>query len=185
MRGRDKLLEVVDNQPLIRRQADRARAATSGPVFVMLPAEGNHRRSALSGCDVQIIPVPDANTGMAASLRCGISALPEDATAAMILLADLPDLTQSDIEAVGSCVDTASDTLIWRGATDAGAPGHPIVFARPLFAALSALQGDTGGAAVAKAHAHQTILIPLPGQNARRDLDTPEDWDDWRAEHPR
>ncbi|WP_370741664.1 NTP transferase domain-containing protein, partial [Pseudooceanicola lipolyticus] len=36
MRGRDKLMERVEGRPLIRRQADIARAATSGPVIVAL-----------------------------------------------------------------------------------------------------------------------------------------------------
>ncbi|PJE36025.1 nucleotidyltransferase family protein, partial [Pseudooceanicola lipolyticus] len=26
-------------------------------------------------------------------------------------------------------------------------------------------------------------LVPLPGQRARADLDTPEDWAAWRARH--
>jgi CTP:molybdopterin cytidylyltransferase MocA len=44
------------------------------------------------------------------------------------------------------------------------------------------LQGDDGGRAIMIAHRDQTHLVPLPGDHATRDLDTPEDWAAWRAE---
>ena len=51
-----------------------------------------------------------------------------------------------------------------------------------LFDQLKHLRGDDGGRAVVRAAADRMQLVPLPGQRARRDLDTPEDWAAWRAE---
>ena len=182
MRGVDKLIEDAGGQPLLRRQADRARSATEGPVLVTLPPPPHPRHDALGGLDVTPVPVPDAAEGMAASLRAGFAALPPGVPAAMILLADLPDLTTSDLKNVLQAVDLKSETLVWRGATSAGAPGHPIVVAAPLFAAFARLTGDSGGQEVIRAAEGRVRLVPLPGDRARRDLDTPEDWATWRAE---
>jgi molybdenum cofactor cytidylyltransferase len=184
MGGRDKLLEIVDGMPLLRRQALMALAAKAGPVFVTLPEVPHPRYDVIDDLDVTVIPVPDAAEGMNASLRRGVAALPPDATAAMLLLADLPDLTTDDLTACLRAVDLASNISIWRGATDDGKPGHPIIFAATHFAAFAKLAGDSGGRDIVAAAKDQTQLILLPGQHARRDLDTPEAWEVWRHENP-
>jgi len=184
MGGRDKLLEVVDGVPLLRRQALMALATKAGPVFVTLPEAPHPRYDVIDDLDVTVIPVPDAAEGMNASLRRGVAALPPDATAAMLLLADLPDLTTEDLITCLRGVDLASNVSIWRGATEDGKPGHPIVFAAKHFAAFAKLAGDSGGRDIVAAAQDQTQLIPLPGQHARRDLDTPQAWEAWRRENP-
>lgn len=181
MRGRDKLMEDVDGEPLLRHQAKRAIATTGGPVFVTLPVAPHPRYGALDGLDVQQIPVPHAEEGMSASLRAGIAALPQETPLAMVLLADLPDLTQADLKTVADAVDLSTGTLIWRGVTADGAPGHPIIFRNTLFESIGALTGDTGGREVVQKAKGKVQLIHLPGNRARCDLDTPEDWAAWRA----
>jgi len=181
MRGADKLLQDVDGMPLIRRQALLARSVTNGPLIIALPADPGPRTDALTGIDATLLPVADADEGMNASLRAAFAALPGDAPAAMLLLGDLPDLTQSDLRRVLAATDLASDSLIWRGATEDGKPGHPVVFARALFDQFAQLHGDNGGRDVVAKAAGRIALVPLPGQHARRDLDTPEDWADWRT----
>ncbi len=184
MRGRDKLLEEVDGLPLVRRQALLARGATDGPVIVALPPEPHARYDALAGLDITLLPVPDAAEGMGVSLARAFAALPGDTKAAMLLLGDLPELLMEDLTNLLQAVDTNSEILVWRGTTEDGKPGHPIVFAAPLFPALRALSGDDGGRAVVASAGDRVMLVPLPGQRARRDLDTPEDWAAWRAEQP-
>ena len=183
MRGRDKLMEQIDGIPLIRRQAQMARAACSGPLVIALPPRPHARYAALAGIDATLLPVPDAAEGMNASLRCAFAALPDASPAAMVLLCDLPDLTADDLKTVGNVVDLNSEVLIWRGVTQTGQPGHPIVFASALFGLFSTLTGDHGGRDVVRHAGENLALVPLPGNRARRDLDTPEDWADWRAEN--
>ncbi|MCV3271008.1 nucleotidyltransferase family protein [Roseobacter sinensis] len=182
MRGADKLLEEVDGLPLLRRQAELASAVTTGPVLVALPPAPHPRYRSLDALAVDRVPVADADEGMNASLRTAFAALPRGAPAAMLLLADLPELTKEDLRVVLQAIDLKPEALIWRGATEDGKPGHPIVFAAPLFEAFASLQGDGGGREVVAKAGSRVALIPLPGQHARRDLDTPEDWAAWRAE---
>lgn len=184
MGGADKLMQVVDGMPLIRRQAQLARAATDGMVIVALPAAPHPRYDAISELDVVRCPVPDASDGMSASLRKAVSALPADTPAVAILLADLPDVTDADMQAVLDAVDFSQKNLVWRGVTADGKPGHPVVFHRDLFPSIARLSGDTGAQEIIRQAQDQTALIPLPGQHARADLDTPEDWVAWRAKNP-
>lgn len=179
--GRDKLMEDVNGQPLIRRQANAMRAATSGTVLVALPAPPHPRYSALTEMEILCLPVPDAVEGIGASIRAGIRALPPETAKVMICLADLPDLTTDDLITVARAAEDPGHT-IWRGASATGKPGHPIVFDRIHFGALAALTGDQGAKALIRSA--NPALIRLPGTHATLDLDTPEDWATWRASRP-
>ena len=178
MRGRDKLMEDVDGQPLLRRQTRVAQSV--GPVMVALPPAPHPRYTALTGLDITPLPIPDAAEGMGASLRRAFTDLPPDTAAAMVMLADMPDLEPSDLARLAASVDLSSETLVWRAATEDGRPGHPIIFAAALFDQLKRLSGDDGGRAVVHGAGARVQLVPLPGQRARLDLDTPEDWAAWR-----
>lgn len=194
MQGRDKLLEPVDGQPLLRRTVLRALQAGPGPVLVALPPAPHPRHDALAGLTgpdaarLLPVPVPDRDDGMNVSLRTALARVPPGSPAAMILLADLPDLTADDLRhmldtARADIAATSAGTpapLIWRATTEDGKPGHPVLFAAPLFARLAALDGDGGAAAIVRAHTSRLRDIPLPGQRARTDLDTPEAWAAWR-----
>ncbi|MFQ6548248.1 NTP transferase domain-containing protein [Aestuariibius sp. 2305UL40-4] len=182
MHGRDKLLEPVNGIPLLRDRAETA-LATGHPVSVALRSLEDTRATALNGLPVSRLHCPDAAEGFSGTLRNAVTAMPR-ARRLMLLLADLPDLTTEDLNTVLKASDDRPDYAIWRGATDSGKPGHPIVISdqvRPGFAALS---GDSGGKAALAPFADATCLIPLPGSHALNDLDTPEDWAAWRARRP-
>lgn len=181
MRGRDKLLEDVDGQPLLARQASRA-ARVADTVLVALPPRPHPRYAALDGLNVAALSVPDSAEGMGGTLRGAAARLPDPCSGLLVLLADLPEITADDLQTVLDARKAAPDALIWRGATQDGKPGHPILFDRTVFADFAALKGDEGGQSLIRRHKDRVHLVPLPGAHARRDLDTPEDWDTWRAD---
>ncbi len=181
MQGRDKLMEDVDGTPLLRRQVLQA-LGTGCDTLVTLPASPHLRYDAIKDLNVTIVPVPDAAEGMNASLRAGLSAVPDSANGVMVMLADMPDVTKNDMQILLKEVDFKSKIKIWRAVTEAGDPGHPIVFHKELLPHLSALSGDQGGSAVVRMNRAFTQFIPLPADHARTDLDTPKAWADWRAQ---
>ncbi len=180
----DKLMERVDGMPLIARQARMALAVTQAPVIVALPPAPHPRYDALEGIGVQICEVADASDGMSTSLRRAAAALPDDAPGFMLLLGDLPDLAADDLKTVLYAADFTTTNLIWRGVTEDGKPGHPIVFRADLLPHFAHLSGDDGGREILPHAKGRIALIPLPGRRARADLDTPEDWATWRAANP-
>ena len=180
MRGRDKLCEIIDGIPLLQRQAKVA-LEISDHVLIALPSRGHPRYDLLTGLDVDLVEVPDAAEGIGASLRTVFAALPNNTTHAMLMLADMPDITSADLGRIIDAIHAYPDALVWRGTTDDGQPGHPIAFHRKLFDALGLLSGDTGGSDIIKAVKNRVQLVCLPGERARCDLDTPEEWAIWRA----
>ncbi|UWQ30315.1 NTP transferase domain-containing protein [Leisingera sp. M523] len=174
MQGRDKLMEDVDGQPLLSLMCRRA-ALTGLPVFVTLPRE-THPRAAATGSAIPV-PVPGADEGMAASIRCGIAALPNVTDAVMILPADMPDITTQDMLHLAAHFHGA-DSPVLRAASEDGIQGHPVLFPRRCFAALKTLNGDQGARSLLTSEPVQ--MVPLPKNHAVTDLDTPEDWAAWR-----
>lgn len=178
MRGGDKLLEPVDGQPLLAR-ITAAALATGCPVTVALPPDRPAREDCLRGMGLRRVTVPDPQLGMAASLRAGLAALPRPAPL-LLLLADLPEITAEDLRAVLAAWRETPDALL-RGATADGRAGHPVGFPPDLWPELLQLSGDQGAREVVARHKDRLRLLPLPGQHATTDLDTPEDWANWRA----
>lgn len=175
MRGGDKLLEEVAGHPLIATMARRA--ATVAPCRVTLP-DIDHPRAAALPPGTLIIPVPDADEGMAASIRAGARDLPDTTTGLMILPGDMPDLTAADLQTLANAW-RSDPGHIHRATASDGTPGHPVIFPAYLFDNLRALTGDTGARALLKTHT--TRHVALPDRHALTDLDTPEDWAAWRA----
>lgn len=178
MRGTDKLLEIVDGLPLIQRQARRA-LATQSPVFITVPALDHPRADAVNSVGAKLIPVPDANLGMAQSLKAGVAALPR-CPRFMVVLADLVGLDTPDFERMLE-IETGPSSLIIRGTDINRNAGHPIVFDASLRPEFAELSGDTGAASIVRAHKPKTKLVSLPKDHATLDLDTPEDWAAYRA----
>ncbi len=180
MRGRDKLLEPVDGQPLIRRQVQAVLDAGLAP-FVALPGPGHPRALALAGLAHVALHLPGSAEGLGGTIRDGVAALP-DCASFLILAADLPGITAADLRAIAGAAMGEAQVLIATDAT--GSYGHPIRFDASLRPAFASLTGDEGARAVVRATRRQRPF-PLPGDHATRDLDTPEDWAAWRATTPR
>ena len=178
MRGRDKLLEPIDGTPMLSHIAEQA-AGTGAPVFAVLPGPNHVRYEILKGTKVICFDVPDSKEGVGGTLRGGVKRLPP-CDAFMIVLADLPELRTADFAAVSAARKTSPDKLVWRGATQDGKPGHPILFDGSLRPRFEELSGDSGGSPLLQSLKDQTCLVRLPGDHARLDLDTPEEWQAWR-----
>lgn len=179
MRGRDKLLEPVGGEPLLRRQA-KAALATGAPVLVALPALPGPRDAALEGLAVDRVRVEAPEPGMGYSISAGAkAAMARGATALVILNSDLPGIGTAELLRVLAAKAEAADSIC-IATSEAGDLGHPVAFPGRLLGELAELQGDSGAKATVRREGFKPVT--LAGDKAVRDLDTPEDWALWRAE---
>ena len=179
MRGADKLLEPVGGRPQLARAVEAAAGSGAARVWVTLQPGAAARRAALAGSCAKPIEVPDWQEGMAASLRAGARvAAAHGASALIVLLADLPEIEAGDVARFVAAHGEAPEA-VWRGTAAEGRPGHPVLFPARLFPALAALRGDEGAKALLARE--EVRPLPLDGNRAVTDLDTPEAWAEWRA----
>ncbi len=100
----------------------RVRASSVGDILVVA---GAHRLET----EARVVQCPDWDRGPGASLRCGLAALDEDVEAAVVVLADGPDLSPAAVDrVVAAWRDGAGDVV---AASYDGDRGHPVVLARP------------------------------------------------------
>jgi CTP:molybdopterin cytidylyltransferase MocA len=64
--------------------------------------------------------------------------------------------------------------------TDDCEAGHPILCDHSLTPEFANLSGDQGASPIVKRHQDRLAMIKLGGSDARLDLDTPEDWEQFR-----
>jgi molybdenum cofactor cytidylyltransferase len=178
MRGADKMQEPVPgpfgDQPLLTAMARRCLRA--GPTRVVLGPDQDTRRALLEGLDVDVLEAPEG-AGMAASIVTGVDGLD---TPVLVVLADMPDVTAADLHLMIALSAQAPEAIL-RAASEDGTPGHPVLFPADLLPELAVLTGDTGAREVLTRHGRGCIWCRWRGDRALVDLDTPEDWADWRA----
>jgi CTP:molybdopterin cytidylyltransferase MocA len=93
--------------------------------------------------DVESIHCPEWERGPGASLRCGLVALPTAAEAAIVVLADGPELDPSAVDRVIESWRADGGDVV--AAAYAGVRLHPVLLARPVWA----LVPDEGAKALA------------------------------------
>jgi CTP:molybdopterin cytidylyltransferase MocA len=126
--------------------------------------------------DAGIAVNPAAESEQADSLRIGLMSLPPEAAAAVVAPVDVPDVS-------GALVRAVIDAHRRTGAPVAlpareGRHGHPVLFARRVFAELMRPGLPQGARTVI--HAHAAHLAEVPVDALPPDLDTPEEYRRWR-----
>ncbi len=172
------MLEEVDGVPLLRRQTEAA-IASGCPVMVALPV-ASPRQAALEGLGVTIITVREAAEGLGATLRTAalFAARHAPERPMMVLLPDVPGIGPFDIKAVVTQFEAEGGDTVTRATDDTGRPGTPLIVPPRLIEGFTTLSGDDGGRAVLTGET--VVTVPISGQRATFDLDTPEDWVEWR-----
>jgi CTP:molybdopterin cytidylyltransferase MocA len=112
--------------------------------------------------DAPVVECPDWELGPGASLRCGLNALPPEAEATVVVLADGPDLAPAAVDRV---IES------WRGgageilaASYGGERGHPVLLGRSVWARIP----DEG------ARAFEPVLVACDDLGPPGDVDRPD-----------
>ena len=172
MGGPVKQLATIGGVPLVRRAAEAAVASRASPVVVVTGHAAADVAAALTGLDVTVVHNPDFAEGLSTSLRTGLSALPEEVEAAVVVLADMPGIDAGAIDRVIAAYDPAAGALVVM-ATAGGKRGNPVLWSRRFFPELSAITGDTGGRQIIAQVPEAVVEVEL-GEAAAIDVDTPE-----------
>ena len=143
---------------------ERLRAA---PVDEIVVVEGAYElelpNDTLSlGKPARLVHCPEWSRGPGASLRCGLAALEEEVEAAVVVLADGPDLAPAAVERVLAAWRAKAGVV---AASYAGARGHPLVLDR-------AEWGDVPDEGL---HGRPARLVPCDDLGAPSDIDRPDD----------
>lgn len=172
MGGPNKLLADFDGKPLARRTTERVLSSTADGLVVVTGHQADRVEGAIRELNVQTAHNADFASGLASSLKAGVQALPADAEGALIVLGDMPGVTTGDLDRLIAAFRTSGGQAVVR-ATHNGKRGNPVILPRALFAAVAALDGDTGARHLVEGGDADVIDVEL-GEAASLDVDTPD-----------
>ncbi len=175
-KGETKLLAVLHGKALVRHVAEAALASRARPIIIVTGHVAAEIEAALAGLDVRFVSNPDYRTGMASSLKIGVSALPTTATGALILLADLPFVSGALINQIIATFEVgfaaSAQTPLAAAPVRAGQLGNPALISRELFGAIAKLEGDRGARALIEAAAQRLVECMVDDEATLIDIDT-------------
>ena len=135
--GSAKQLATLRGRPLLEHAL--AALVDVSPRIVVLGHAADEIQERVDLHGARPVVCPEWEEGQAASLRCGLAAVP-DADAVLVVLGDQPGLTAAAVEAL---LAAGGDEDAVR-ATYGGTPGHPVLLRRQLLARAGELRGDAG-----------------------------------------
>jgi molybdenum cofactor cytidylyltransferase len=176
--GRNKLLLDLDGEPLVRRAVRRALEAGLSPVVVVVGHEPERVRAALADLPCIFATNPGAAVDASDSLHRGIEALPATVDAAVVVLADMVEVSAEMLRSISE-VPRGGDALVVASRYgEVVAP--PVRFHRSLFPEVLAFSGEGCVRAMVGRHPSETVYLDWEPE-ALTDVDTADDWTRYRA----
>jgi CTP:molybdopterin cytidylyltransferase MocA len=186
MSGPQKLLLEFEGKPMVRHAIESASDGGCQQVVVVYSAR---EVKAAVGDAAELVHNPDAQTGMASSLKVGLRAMRPEIEAVAVLLGDQPLVGSRTVAALlrawrreGSRPAVAVSRKRETDQTEETSTGRrpdahwspPVVLAREMWDELNALEGDAGARQILDGHPELLDTVPAPGRPD--DIDTPEDY---------
>lgn len=159
------------------------RSAGAAPVESVVAVTGAHGPAVEAAVHdlASSLPTPtrtircaDHASGVSASLRCGLSALPTDARAAFIFLGGMPRVPPGLAERLLDAIEAGALAAV---PADGERLGHPVLIARALFDVFGHAAGDGGGRRILLGLGDGLARIKTYDDGAFLDIDTPADLD--------
>jgi molybdenum cofactor cytidylyltransferase len=170
----NKLLELIDGAPIVRRVAGIALASGARPVIVVTGFDAARVANAVHDLKVTIVHNAAFEEGLSSSLRAGLLALPSDRDGALVLLADMPEIESSDLEALLAAF-AAKDRQAICVPVRHGKRGNPVLWGAAYFAEMMSLSGDVGAKPLMAQHPERVTEVPAGSNGIFADVDTPSD----------
>jgi molybdenum cofactor cytidylyltransferase len=177
----NKLIAEIGGKPLVRIAAEQALASHAAPVIVVTGHEREKVEAALAGLPVRFAHNAGYAEGLGSSLRAGIAAVPKEADGVIVCLGDMPQVDAQLIDKLLAAFDPEKGALVVVPSIG-GRRGNPVVWARRFFADLMTVQGDIGARHLISSYPEAVVEVPVAGDAALTDVDTPESLSAVKAE---
>jgi molybdenum cofactor cytidylyltransferase len=176
MGGPNKLLAELAGKKLVRIATEQALASKASEIIVVTGHQADLVEQALQGLQgpkVKFVRNPDFAGGLASSVKAGISAVSAEADSAVICLGDMPLIDSGLIDRLIENFAPDRGNLIVVPVAD-GRRGNPVLWSRRFFRELMTLDGDIGARHLIARHAEAVAEVPVEGNGAFLDIDTPQ-----------
>lgn len=176
--GRNKLLLTFNGQSLIARAVDTLLASQVDQVILVLGHEAEKVKAELRGKPVVFVENPNYREGLSTSIRAGLGAMPSEAEAVMIYLADQPLLEPADVDLlVRAFAEAKANHKSFVVPFFRGQRGNPVVLDSLFREAILDVVGDVGCRRVIKRNPDRVLTVEMETDHVVRDVDTLQDYE--------
>lgn len=173
--GRGKLMvPTKDDVPLFMKAVNAAIASDACPVFVITGYQHEQMSEYLDNLDVNVIYNSAYRSGIKTSLDLGLKSVPDFCDGAMILPADMPNLTGADLNKLINSFKKGKDKQISLFAHK-GIKSNPIIWSKSLYDKADVVPENTDVRPVFMEHADYTNVVELKDKNKLLDVNFPSD----------
>ena len=176
MGKRNKLLEKLDGIPILHSVLNSVVASDIDQCIIVTGYEDVLVKNSISEFDVNIVFNPDYNSGLSASLKTGISALDPEVDAALVVLGDMPGVSNTLINHIIHSFDPRQGNNICVPVYK-GMRGNPVLWSSSLFSELCAITGDIGGRHLINKYSDRVYYCEVTDKSILEDIDTLEQLD--------
>lgn len=175
--GRPKALLPIDGVRFVEKIVSTLKSTNVGNIIVVLGHNGEEMRQKISDLPVTILINQYYKQGQLSSLQVAIRHLESSGSPVDGILVHLVDHPYIEAKLVNLMIKRFNETkkLIVVPRFQ-GRRGHPVIFARALFAELLAAATDLGAKPVVHAHRDDTLEIDTDDKGVLIDIDTPEEY---------
>jgi molybdenum cofactor cytidylyltransferase len=174
--GTSKMLLLYRQKTLVRYVIEKSlNSVLDGVVVVINPmVEGLYKEVSIPGVK-QVIQNKDSHLGMSTSIKAGLTSLPQQVEAAVIVLGDQPEIYDDSINKVIETYRLNHKPPIVQSRFLNNEKGHPVLFKRNMFPHLLKIDGDSGGKSVVQRCSKEIVFVEM-NQMKIPDIDTFEDY---------
>jgi len=183
MGTRNKLLIPVDGKPMVRHVAEQIDASKAIATTVVVGHEADKIKEALDDLPLTFTENPDYATGLASSVRAGLTVLPEDCDGFLVCLGDMPTVAAADVDRLIAAFNPTEGRAICIP-VHRGKRGNPVLFARRFAIDMADLEGDIGARRLIGAYEDLVCEVETEA-GVLTDIDTPAALDSFNARSPR
>ncbi len=171
--GQNKLLLEWKGKSLLRHAVSVAAAAGLDPLVVVIGFEADRAGDELVGEPCRLVVNPEHALGMHSSAAAAADAVAQEADALVIMLADMPLVSATMLEAIQEEYLGSSGSLVLSRYGEVTAP--PTLFDRSLFPYLQSMEEGPLKPLVERFRSEASVIDWSP--LLLRDIDTQEDFE--------
>ena len=170
--GGAKPLALFGDRPMLAHVLAAVLGSRAHPVIVVTGHDHDAIAAACADHSVRLVHNADYRSGLAGSLKAGMRALPQDSSGALVLLADMPRVRSTTLDALIAGAQAAPDEAAFVPVFE-GRRGNPVLLMRKLAPQIDALEGDRGAGPLLRGRADiREVAVDDPGIHL--DADTPQ-----------
>ena len=171
--GRNKLLYEIDEAPLFLKAVHAAVFSEASPVFVIVGDHASEFEEAMSDIDVNIIYNPAYRQGIKTSINLGLKSVPNFCDGALLLPADMPNVTPDFINKMIKSFDAKSEKQVVTAQLK-GVKSNPVIWSKSLFGVADLVPENANLRPVLVEHSDYTKTIK-GDENILLDVNYPND----------